>query len=36
MTYQEIADNLQLSVKAIKKHISNALKHLRSKVDKQL
>jgi RNA polymerase sigma-70 factor (ECF subfamily) len=35
MTYQEIADNLQLSVKAIEKHISKALKHLRSKVDKQ-
>lgn len=32
LTYQEIADRLELSVKAVEKRMSSALKHLRTKI----
>ncbi|WP_163708039.1 RNA polymerase sigma factor [Mangrovibacterium lignilyticum] len=36
MSYSEIAVNLDISNKAVEKHMSKALKYLRSKVDRKL
>lgn len=36
MSYNEIANNLNVSIKAVEKHITKALKLLKSKVDRKL
>ncbi len=36
MSYNEIASNLNVSIKAVEKHITKALKILKSKVDRKL